>query len=323
MSMALLRRHLLAASAMFAAPRIARAQPWPSRPIRLLIGFAPGGAADTVARLVAARMGDLLGQPIVVENRSGASSTIAAGAVAQSPPDGQTLLFATLTHATNPLLYRSLPFDYATAFTPISQAVVFPQLLAVHRDFPVADFAGFLAIARSRPQGVTHGTPGNASAQHLAAELLKLRTGARLEHVPYRGGAEAARDLMSGAIDAAFMTTATAHGPITSGAVRVLAVATPERLPGLPTMPAIAETVPGYALSDWCAMLGPARLPPAIAQAVQGALAEALRGPEVTRRLAELGVQPIGSAPAAFAAFLTEEQAKLGRIIRDAGIQLS
>ena len=258
MSTRLSRRAALALPAL-ALPWIARAQ---ARAVRLLVGFAPGGAADTVARLIAPRMGEHLGATIVVENRAGASGTIAAAAVAGAPPDGSTLLFTTLSHVTNPYLLTGLPFDYATAFAPVSLVVLWPQLLTVRNGFPARDFAGFLAHARANP--VTYGTPGNATAQHLAGELLRLRTGVRLEHVPYRGGADAARDLSAGVVDAAFMTTSTALPVVQSGRVTVLAVATPERLPAYPEAPTISESgVPGFALSDWCAMFAPAATPPA------------------------------------------------------------
>ncbi len=316
------RQALGLGAALTAASGLRGVQAQTARPVRLLVGFAPGGAADTIARLIAGRMGEHLGQTIVVENRSGASGTIAAAAVAQSPPDGHTLLFATLTHATNRHLFQGLPFDYATAFTPISQVVVWPQLIAVKNDFPARNFAEFLAIARNRP--VSYGTPGNATAQHLAGEMLRMRGNMRLEHVPYRGGADSARDLAAGVIDAAFMTTSTALPVLSANRARALAVATPERLPSYPEVPTIAESgFPGYALSDWCAMFGPAAMPAELTGRLHGAIRFALAQPEVIRRLEDLSSPPVGSAPDAFAEFLKAEGERLGQLIQAAGIRIS
>jgi tripartite-type tricarboxylate transporter receptor subunit TctC len=312
------RRSVIAAAGVLAAPGILGAQP---RPVRMLVGFAPGGAADTIARLVAPGMGEALGRSIVVENRSGASGTIAAAAVAQSAPDGETVLFATLTHATNRFLFRDLPFDYATAFTPISQVVEWPQILAVRNGFAAETIGAFLDL--SRQARITYGTPGNATAQHLAGEMLRLRTGAMLEHVPYRGGADAARDLAGGVIDAAFMTTSTALPYVSGNRVRMLAAATPRRLAAYPQTPTIAESgVPGFALTDWCALFGPAGLSTGSAERIHAALRHALAQPDVIRRIEALSSPPVASAPPEFAAFLAAESERLGEVIRSARISL-
>jgi tripartite-type tricarboxylate transporter receptor subunit TctC len=268
-------------------------------------------------------MGALLGQTVVVENRSGASGTIAAGVVAQAPADGYTFLFATLTHATNLHLFRGLPFDYATAFAPVTQVATFPQLLAVKKDFPAASFQEFMELARRRPEPITYGTPGNATAQHLAGELLRLRTGIRLEHVPYRGGADAARDLAAGMIESSFMTTSSALPALAAGA-RPIAAVTPARIPAYPGMPTIAESgVPGYALSDWCGIFAPAATPTEILQRVQAACAASLKAPEVVQRLRELSTEPAGTTVEEFRAFVAAESSRLGQLIRDARISLS
>ncbi len=312
------RRVLAVAGGLLAAPAVA--QP---RSVRMLVGFAPGGAADTVARLVAPRMAAVLGQPIVVENRTGASATVAAAAMAASPPDGTTLFLTTLTHAANPHLYRNLPFDYATAFAPVAQVVAFPQVLAVRRDFPATNLAEFIAVARGRPEPITYGTPGNATAQHMAGELFRLRTGIRLEHVPYRGGSDAARDLAAGVVEANFNSPATLAPAFASGA-RPIVAATARRILALPDLPTTAESgVPDMALTDWCGLFAPAATPPDVVRRTSEACAEALRAPEVTTRLAALSAEPVGSAPDAFRAFVAAESARLGEIIRAAGITLS
>ncbi|MFC0388499.1 Bug family tripartite tricarboxylate transporter substrate binding protein [Muricoccus vinaceus] len=315
------RRGLLAGGALIAAPGLARA--FPVRPIRLLVGFAPGGAADTVARLLAPGMGAALGQTVVVENRSGASGTNAAGAVAAAAADGHTILLSTLTHASNPHLFTGLAFDYAAAFAPITQAVLFPTILAVRKDFPARDMAEFLALARSRPEPVIYGTPGNATAQHMAGELLQLRTGIRLEHVPYRGGSEAARDLAGGVIEASFNSVGTVAPALAAGA-RPLVAVTAHRIPSLPDVPTGSECGIGdFVLSDICGLFAPAATPPDRVSRLQQAVVAALRMPEVQARLRSQETESIGSTPAEFTAFITAESARLGTLIRAAGIRLS
>jgi tripartite-type tricarboxylate transporter receptor subunit TctC len=315
--MTLTRRATLALP-FLAAPALAQA-----RPVRLLVGFAPGGAADTIARLVSARMGEHLGQTVVVENRSGASGTIAAAQVAQSAPDGTSLLFATLTHATNPFLFQGLPFDYATAFAPVSQVVIWPQILAVKNDFPAQNFAEFLALARARPATISYGTPGNATAQHLIGEMLQRQADIRLVHVPYRGGADAARDLSAGVIDAAFMTTSTALPILSGNRARLLAAATTTRLRAYPDAATIAESgIPGFELNDWCAIFAPAATPTPTLTRTHAALTHALANPEVQTRLRDLSTEPVGSTPEAFTQHLARESTRLGTLIRDANIRI-
>ncbi|MBU8543810.1 MULTISPECIES: Bug family tripartite tricarboxylate transporter substrate binding protein [Roseomonadaceae] len=315
--MTLTRRATLALP-FLAAPALAQA-----RPVRLLVGFAPGGAADTIARLVSARMGEHLGQTVVVENRSGASGTIAAAQVAQSAPDGTSLLFATLTHATNPFLFQGLPFDYATAFAPVSQVVIWPQILAVKNDFPAQSFAEFLALARARPATISYGTPGNATAQHLIGEMLQRQADIRLVHVPYRGGADAARDLSAGVIDAAFMTTSTALPILSGNRARLLAAATTTRLRAYPNTATIAESgIPGFELNDWCAIFAPAGTATATLTRTHAALTHALANPDVQTRLRDLSTEPVGSTPEAFTQHLARESTRLGTLIRDANIRI-
>ena len=320
MKITLPRRGLLASGALIAAPSLARA--FPLRPIRLLVGFAPGGAADTVARLLAPGMGTALGQTVVVENRSGASGTNAAGAVAAASADGHTILLSTLTHASNPHLFTGLPFDYATAFAPITQAVLFPTVLAVKKDFPARNMAEFLALARSRAEPITYGTPGNATAQHLAGELLQLRTRIRLEHVPYRGGSDAARDLAAGVVEASFNSVGTVAPALAAGARPLLAV-TAHRVPSLPEVPTGSECgIEDFVLSDICGLFAPAATPPDRVARLQQAVAAALWTPEVQARLRSQETESVGSTPAEFTAFITTESARLGTLISAAGIKL-
>ncbi|WP_043837518.1 Bug family tripartite tricarboxylate transporter substrate binding protein [Muricoccus aerilatus] len=318
-----LPRRVILAGAGLATPAALRAQPASARPLRLMVGFAPGGAADTVARLIAPAMGAALGQTVVVENRSGASGTNAAAFVAAASPDGQTVLLSTLTQASNPHLFSGLPFDYATAFAPVSLVVLFPTVLAVRRDFPVRDAAGFLALARQRPEPIAYGTPGNATAQHMAAELLQLRTGIRLEHIPYRGGADAARDLAAGVVEASFNSVGTLQPALAAGARPLMAV-TAERIPSLPDVPTGAECgIPDLALSDICGLFSPAATPPERVARLQAAVVAALATEEVRVRLRGMEVQGVGSTAAEFTRFMETESARLGTLIRAAGIKLS
>jgi len=318
-----LPRRALLAGAGLAVPSVLHAQSSAARPVRMMVGFAPGGAADTVARLIAPAMGMALGQTVVVENRSGASGTNAAAAVAAAPPDGQTILLSTLTQASNPHLFTGLPFDYATAFAPVTQAVLFPTVLAVRKDHPVTDISGFLALARARPEPITYGTPGNATAQHMAGELIQLRTGIRLEHIPYRGGADAARDLAAGVIEASFNSVGTLAPALAVGARPLVAVTT-RRIPSLPEVPTGAECgIPDFALSDICGVFAPAATPPDRVQRLQLAVASALETEEVRARLRGMDVQGVGSTPAEFSRFMGTESARLGTLIRAAGIRLA
>ncbi|MFB9969549.1 tripartite tricarboxylate transporter substrate-binding protein [Pseudoroseomonas cervicalis] len=251
----MLRRTLLAAPALL-LPGLALAQP---RVIRLIVPFAAGGAADSAARTIAPRMGERLGQTIVVENRTGASGSVGGGAVAQAAPDGQTLLWDASSHLVNPSLLRGLPFDYTTAFTPISLVTTFPQVLAVKAESPARDLAGFIALAKQRPGQLNVGTQGNATAGHLAVVQLQRLAGISLQHVPYRGGADAARDLAGGNLDAAFITALSAGPVVASGRARFLAIAAEQRVAVQPEVPTFAEAgLPGLTISEWAALFGPA-----------------------------------------------------------------
>ncbi|WP_419898457.1 tripartite tricarboxylate transporter substrate-binding protein [Roseomonas sp. USHLN139] len=317
---ALLASSLLAAPALTPALTPALAQ---GRVIRLIVPFAAGGAADSAARTLAPRMGERLGQTIVVENRTGASGSVGGGAVAQAAPDGQTLLWDASSHLVNPALLKGLPFDYATAFTPISLVTTFPQVLAVKAESPVRDLAGFIALARQRPGQLNVGTQGNATAGHLAVAQLQRLAGISLQHVPYRGGADAARDIAGGTLDAVFITALSAGPVVAAGRARFLAVAAEQRVAVQPEVPTFAEAgLPGLTLSEWAALFGPARLPAATAESLHAALAAALAEPEVQARLAQLAAVPVGSSPAEFARFVQEGRQSMAALVRDADIRI-
>ncbi|MBC9176913.1 Bug family tripartite tricarboxylate transporter substrate binding protein [Pseudoroseomonas ludipueritiae] len=323
---AILRRRALLTGAVLAPLAmpglISASQAQGSGSIRLIVPFAPGGATDSSARAMSDRLSAVLGRSIVVENRSGGGGSIGAAAAAQARPDGNTLLLDTIVHLVNPLVLRGLPLDYRTAFTPISQVTRIPLALAVKADSPARDLAGFVAMAKAAPGQISCGHAGNATAAHLASALLQLRAGIQLNDTPYRGGAEASRDLASGTLDAVFVALLSVAPVVQSGRARMLAVASPTRTALQPDVPTLSETYPNTALDEWTGLFAPAGTPPDFVNRVQAALAEVLRDPEVLSRLAQLGAEPIGSTPADFARFLQEGRVEAEKLVREAKIEL-
>lgn len=320
--MPITRRAILAAAAApLAAPALA--QSWPGRPIRVLVPFAPGGAADSAARTILPRMGERLSTTFVVENRTGAGGSIGGAEVARAAPDGFTLLWDASSHIVNHALLRGLTFDYVTAFLPVSQVCTFPQVVAVKADFPARDIAAFIAMAKARPNTINMGTQGNATAGHLGLARFAREAGIEVTHVPYRGGADAARDLAAGTLDGVFITALSARPVVESGRARFLAVATAQRLAALPDVPTLAEAgLTGFDVSEWVGLFAPAGTPVAIAERLQQALAATLGEEEVRARLERLGALPVGSTPAAFARFVTDGRAAMTVLVREANIRI-
>jgi tripartite-type tricarboxylate transporter receptor subunit TctC len=324
--MSMIRRRTALALGL-AAPfiaRDARAQgEWPTRPLRFVIPFTAGGGGDSSARPLAAKLGEILGQNVVVENRTGGNAVVAAAAVLQSSRDGYTFLVDAANQITNPLLLRDLPFDYRASFLPVTQTARFPQVLAVKRDFPAQNVAEFIAHARANPGAVSCGTPPAAGAGHLALALLEQRAGIRLLHAPYRGGADAARDIMGGQIDSMILTSSTARAPIETGRARPLALTGAERLPTLPDVPTLAESgFPGFDMDDWNGLFAPVGTPAPVIVRLQAAVAEACRDPGVLARMAPLGTVLGGQSTEVFAAWLEAQREVVAKVIREAGITL-
>jgi tripartite-type tricarboxylate transporter receptor subunit TctC len=310
-----------------AAPFVARGAlaqgDWPNRPIRWVIPFTAGGGGDSSARPLAAKVGEILGQTVIIENRTGGNAVVAASAVLQAPRDGYTFLIDAANQITNPLLLRDLPFDYRSSFLPVTQTARFPQVLAVKQDFPARSVAEFIERARANPGTVSCGTPPAAGAGHLALALLQQRAGIRLLHAPYRGGADAARDIMGGTIDAMILTSSTARAPIETGKARPLALTGAERLPTLPGVPTLAESgYPGFDMDDWNGLFAPAGTPVPVIVRLQAAVAEACRDPGVLARMAPLGTVLGGQATETFAAWLEAQREVVARVIREANITL-
>ncbi|WP_144299892.1 Bug family tripartite tricarboxylate transporter substrate binding protein [Elioraea rosea] len=315
------RRGLLGAALAMPFVATASAQTWPARSIRLVVPFAAGGAADSAARTVFPRVSEILGQTIVVENRTGAGGSIGAAAVAQAAADGYTWLFDASSHIVNPSLLRNLPFDYAS-FVPVSQVASFPQVIAVKDAFPARSLAELIEAAKARPGELSFGTQGNATAGHLALELFQSQAGIKLTHVPYRGGADAARDLAAGTVDGVLITALSAGPIVQSGRARMLAVTVTERLANWPAVPTLNESgFPGFDMSEWVGLVAPSGTPAPIVQRMYGAVAEVLKEQPVRERLAQLGAVPVGTDPEVFGRFLREGRGTMARLVREAGIQ--
>lgn len=327
--MPLARRTLLAAAALPlpALPLPALAQPaWPNRPIRAIVSFPPGGAIDTTTRLLAPFLSESLGQPIVIENRTGATGTIAGAAVASAAPDGYTLLFDASTHASAPHLVRNLNFSYATGFAPITQLTSVPLILVAHPSVPANTIAEFMALGRARAaagQPLTYASSGNGSAAHYAAVLFLQRAGWEATHVPFRGGGPAVQALLAGTVQFHMGTAASSTALVQNGQLKGYAVTMRERIPQLPQTPTLNESgMPGYEWTEWGGVFAPAGTPEPILDRLNTVIREALAQPAVRERLSAIGMLPVASPRAAFAAYVREQQELVGRLTREANVTL-
>jgi tripartite-type tricarboxylate transporter receptor subunit TctC len=317
----LTRRAALAALAVPAAARAQSAE-WPTRPVRIVVAWTPGGGVDVPIRLLLPKMQEVLGQPIVVENRGGASGSIGAGFVATQPADGYTILADAAAHVSNNSLMR-LPFDYASAFVPITQVSVLPHILVVKPDFPARTLAELIALAKSQPGRLTYSSSGIAAGPHLASALLARQAGIEVVHVPYRGSAAAMADVLAGNVSFTFSTIPAASPLVLEGRLRALAVSTSTRLAAFPDVPTVAEQgFPGFALNEWVALWAPAGTPPAIVARLNQAATAALAEPAVQRRYAEIGILPAGGTAAQLADFAAQQRARLTELIRAENIRL-
>ena len=321
--MPLNRRALLGAALLPALPHIARAQGFPSQPIRIIPPYPPGGGTDTVARLLQPHLAAQLGQNIVIENRGGAGGAIGAAEVARSPKDGHTLLLDSMGHVVNPTLMTGLPFDYATAFAPITQLTWQPQMLVVPAASPFRSLADLVAAAKARPGTLSYASSGNGTGAHLAMVEFARMAGIEVVHVPYRGGGPAMTDLIAGNVAMAFASAAAATAHVQGGRLRALGAAGLRRIGALPEMPTIAEQ--GYAGFDWDEWNGlwtVAGSPPAAVERLHAAAIFALAQPDVRARMEQIGIVPLGTSPQDFAAFVVAQRERAARLIRDANITL-
>jgi tripartite-type tricarboxylate transporter receptor subunit TctC len=315
---------LLGAGAALSLPRLARAQPaWPSRPIRLINPWTPGGPADVVARPVAQKLSESLGQPVVMENRPGANGTIGAAAVARAAPDGYTLFFSHVGPiAISPNFSASVPFDPVRDFAPVTQLVSGPIVLVVRPDVPANSVAELLALARAQPGALSYGSVGPASTTHLAGEMLAMMGGVQLLHVPYQGAAPVVTDLLGGRLHFAFINFAGAVAQMQAGTLRAIAVSTERRSSGLPNLPTVAETLPGFEVNSWYGVMAPANTPAAIVDRLHRDIAAALRAPDLAAALRAQGFDIEATTPAQYAAKIAADLQRWGELARATGIKV-
>ncbi len=293
---------------------------WPSRPIRMLVPFAPGGTTDIMARVVAAQMASAWGQSTIVDNRPGANGIIASELTAKASPDGYTLLYVAIGHAINSLIYRKLPYDTERDFTPISLGATFAQLVLVHPGVPATSVKDLLALARAKPGAMSYASGGIGSSQHLAGALFTWQGKVQVNHVPYKGGAPALTDLMARNVDMMIIQP-TSPEQVTGGRVRALAVTSPRRNASWPDLPSVAEAgLPGYESQAWYGMVGPRGL----SREVLGRLAEqavaALTTKEMRQRIVAQGGEVVASSPAEFATFIRREVERYAKVVKESGI---
>ena len=300
---------------------IARAQNYPSKPVRWIIGFPPGGGADTVARIMGPWLSDRLGQSVIIENRPGASTNIAAQAVVNSPPDGYTLLFLGLSTVVNASLFVSLPFDLQRDIAPVAGLIDYPMVMVAHPSVPATTIAGIIAHAKANPGKVTMASFGTGSASHLAGELFKMTAGVDMVHVPYRGGAPMMIDLVGGQVQVGFDVMVTSLPHIRSGALRALGVLATKRFDMLPDVPTVAQTLPGYEARTWAGVGAPRGTPPEIIARLNSEINAGLADPAIRARLADVGTVPMILTAAEFGAYIAAEAAKWARVVKLAGIQ--
>ena len=312
----------LAALFMLTAAGHVSAQAYPSKPVRLVIGFAPGGGSDIAARIVVKRFTEYLGQPVVIDNKAGAGGNIATEFVAKAAPDGYTLLVGSIGPlAISPSLYKELGFDPMRDLAPVSLMSVFSNVLVVHPSVQVNSVREFVALTKAAPGKIFYGSSGNAGAGHLAGELFRSLTGASISHVAYKGGGPAMTDLLAGQVQAVFATTPTAIPHIKAGKLRALGVTSSKRVAALAEVPTIAEAgVPGYEASNWYTLNAPAKTPREILAKLHKDFVAALAHPEVIAALANQGMEPAPSTPEELSAHMRAEREKWARVIRDAGI---
>ena len=319
---AVLARGLAAAGALSLGS--ARAQDFPSKPLRIVVPFAPGGSTDLLARIVAVPLGERLKQPVVVENRTGAGGNIAADLVAKSAPDGHTLVMGSIgTHATNALIYTSMPYDPVKDFAPVKLVGVATLVLVVHPSLPAKNVKELIELLRQKPEGYSYASGGVGASQHLAAEMFKHLTRTQMQHVPYKGSAGALADLMGGRVPIMFADLPLVLQHIQSGALRLLAVADPERTPLLPDVPTVAEAgVPGYAATAWYGLFAPARTPAPALQRLESELGEILADGGVRKAISDLGARPGGPAGAEFMRFQQSEIKRWAEVVKAAQIKM-
>ena len=307
---------------LFAAAA-ASAQEWPSKPVRWVVPFPPGGSVDLVSRLMQNRIAEGLGQPILIETRGGAGGTVGTAEVARSAPDGYTFLFTLSSHTINPLLYK-LNYDVERDFAPVSLIVSIPQLIAVNPAVPIKSMRELVAAAKAQPGKLSFASAGNGTPSHIAGELLKQRTGIDLLHVPYKGGGPAVTDTLAGQVPMLILTAAVVTSQVRAGRLRPLAVTTLKRSPGAPETPTVAEALdlPDFEVDSWIAMFAPARTAPSVIARMQKEIARVVQIPELRQKLIEQTADPVASSPEALDRVVKTELKKWAEVVRSAKIKV-
>ncbi len=303
---------------------LAHAEAWPAaKPIRLVVTYAPGGGADTMARMISPRLGQELGQTIVVDNRPGAGGQIGTDLVAKSAPDGYTVLLDAASFASNPSLYKKLPYDPVKSFIPVSVLALYPNMLVVNPQFPARSVQELIAMARAKPGGIAYASSGNGSAQHLAGALFAQRMKLDLLHVPYKGGGPAMADVIAGQVPVFFANTASGLQHVRAGKLRALAVTGAKRTPILPDTPTLAEAgVPRYEVYEWNGVFLPAGTPPDIVKRLSEAIRKVINLPENRERVTSLGGEIVAGTPAEAAKFIQAQTSEWAKVIKDGNIQV-
>jgi tripartite-type tricarboxylate transporter receptor subunit TctC len=314
---------VLCLSVLSLASNPAASQAYPEKPIKLIVGYSPGGFTDVAARLIANELQTRLGQTVVVDNRPGATGTIGATAVARAAPDGYTLLLAhSNSNAVAPALFPNLPYDVNTDFTPVVRVATTPLLLVTNISLPADDVKGFIKLARERDD-LMFASSGVGSSQHIAAEMFKQATDVKMTHVPYKGSAQAMNDLLSGQVQLNFDSPPPTLQFIRAGKLKVLAITSSSRSALLPDVPTMQEAgLPGFEFTQWFGVVGPAGMPSDIVMRLNSEINDILKTPAIMNRLMELGADPVGGTPAAFASTIQADTIRMAKIIKDAGIRI-
>jgi tripartite-type tricarboxylate transporter receptor subunit TctC len=299
------------------------AQTYPSKPVRLIVPFAPGGFTDVVARILGQRLSVSMGQQFIIENKAGAGSTIGTDFVAKAAPDGYTLVMISTTHVISPWIYKSMPYDPIKGFVPVTKLVDSPYVLLVNPKVPARNVQEFIALAKASPDTIRYASSGNGSSQHLMGGLFASLTGTKLQHVPYRGSSGAATDLVAGVVESSFAGVPNALAQVPAGRLRALAVTTGKRIPQLPDVPTLQEAgVPGYEASVWLALLAPAGTPRDIVNRLNAEVAKLMESAETRKALYEAGVEVSLSTPDALGEYMVKEMERWGKVVKDTGTKL-
>ncbi len=319
----MLARNMIFVAALLAAPDGAVAQAYPAKPVRMIVGFAPGGGTDVTARALVQELSDGLGQRVVIDNRPGANGVVGTEVTARAPADGYTILMVNLGHTVNPGMYQKLPYDTLRDFAPITLVAMLSNLLVVHPSLPVKSFPEFVRLARSRPGAINYGSGGHGASSHLAMELLKKTTATDLVHVPYKSGGLSAAALLAGEVAVSFNTIPSALPYVKAGRLRAIGVSSLQRSPTVPEVPTIAEMgYPGFSASGLAGLVAPAGTPVEAVNRLHAEVVRLLKLPNVLERFGALGLDPVGSTPGEFAQFIKADMEKWTRLIKELNLTL-